>query len=163
MTPLASAERLTAIHEAAHAVMAEICGERITVVEIVGDAEHSGTVESLRFVTDPEEGLSADEASGIVKRRLKCVLAGVVAEAMVIGRQEWDDTSEDLDHAVRLAMQLVDDCEDVLPLLDDIRLELEGELQTNWKAVEMLADELMQRKTLTGAEVRKVIGMSLEG
>ena len=163
MTDVATAERLTAIHEAAHAVMAEICGERITRAEIVGDAEHAGTVESLRFVTDPEEDLSAGEIVGVVRRRLKCVLAGVVAEAMVTGRQEWDEKSGDLDHAVRLAMQLVDDCEEVLPLLDGIRLELEGELRTNWPAVEMLAGELIQRKALTGAEVRKVSGALLEG
>ena len=35
-TPPASAERLTAFHEAGHAVMAQLCGRQVTEVEIVG-------------------------------------------------------------------------------------------------------------------------------
>lgn len=163
MIVIDDAERLTAIHEAAHAVLAELCGERITRVEIVGDSEHTGTVESLRFPANPEENVSDGETSKAVKQRIKCVLAGTVAEAMVTGRQEWDNSSEDLDHAVRLAMQLVDDCEDVVPLLNDVRTELEGEIRANWLAVEMLAVELMHRKTLTGDEARMVINVFLDG
>ncbi len=163
MNLIPDAERLTAIHEAAHAVMAELCGERLTQVEIVGDSEHTGTVESLRFPANPEESLPDGETSRAVKRRIKCVLAGIVAEAMVTGRHEWDDSSKDLDFAVRLAMQLVDDCEDVVPLLNEIRVELEEEIRANWQAVEMLAVELMHRKSLTGSEARKLLAPFLDG
>ena len=47
-------KRLTAFHEAGHAVMAELCGQHITKVEIEGDSEHSGSVQSLRFEPDPQ-------------------------------------------------------------------------------------------------------------
>ena len=110
-------QRLTAFHEAGHAVMAELCGQHITKVEIEGDSEHSGSLQSLRFEPDPAEALSAEEEAASVEARLKCVLAGTVAENMVSGVDRWDESSEDLDLAVRLAMRLVDDCEDVLPLL----------------------------------------------
>jgi ATP-dependent Zn protease len=163
VNPTKDTERLTAIHEAAHAVMAELCGEQITRVEIVGDSEHTGTVESLRFPANPEENLSDEETARAARRRIKCVLAGIVAEAVETGRQEWDDSSEDLDHAVRLAMQVVDDCEDVVPLLDDIRVELDEELRANWQGVEVLAVELMHRKSLTGSRVRKMLSPFLEG
>jgi hypothetical protein len=76
---------------------------------------------------------------------------------MVSGRQGWDETSEDLDAAVRLGMRLVDDCEDVLPLLSDIGADVERDLRRQWPAVEMLAIELLRRKTLTGSEVRKLL------
>jgi ATP-dependent Zn protease len=150
-------KRLTAFHEAGHAVMAELCGQHITKVEIEGDSEHSGSVQSLRFEPDPAEVLSAEEEAASVEARLKCVLAGTVAENMVSGDDRWNESSEDLDLAVRLAMRLVDDCEDVLPLLEDVREELRRELGENWRAVEALADELLARTSLDGAEVRKLL------
>jgi len=149
--PSADAERLTAFHEAGHAVMAELCGRLLTEVEIVGDREHTGSVQSLAFSPDPEA-----EAED-VERQLKIILAGTVAEAMVSGRQGWDETSEDLATAVRLGMRLVDDCEDVLPLLEDIGADVERDLRRQWSAVEMLATELLRRKTLNGSEVRKLL------
>ena len=92
-----------------------------------------------------------------VELQLKIILAGTVAEAMVSGRQGWDETSGDLDAAVRLGMRLVDDCEDVLPLLEDIGADVERDLRRHWQAVEILARELLDRKTLTGSEVRKLL------
>ena len=38
--PPSASQRLTAFHEAGHAVMAELCGRQVTAVEIVGDREH---------------------------------------------------------------------------------------------------------------------------
>jgi hypothetical protein len=150
-------ERLTAFHEAGHALMAELCGQQITSVEIVGDAEHAGSTEALRLLADPDENATSRDARGGVECRLKCLLAGVVAESMVSGRRRWDDTTGDLDLAVRLAMKLVDDCEDVLPLLEDIAADLEAELERRWPAVEMLAGELLRRKRLSGPEVRQLL------
>jgi ATP-dependent Zn protease len=150
-------KRLTAFHEAGHAVMAELCGQHITRVEIEGDSEHSGSVQSLRFEPDPSEVLSAEEEAASVEARLKCVLAGTVAENMVSGVDQWDEGSEDLEMAVRLAMRLVDDCEDVLPLLEDVRDELRRELGEHWAAVEALAAELLARTSLDGAEVRRLL------
>jgi ATP-dependent Zn protease len=54
-------------------------------------------------------------------------------------------------------MKLVDDCEDVLPLLEDVREDLERVLREHWTAVESLADELIDRKSLSGAEVRQIL------
>jgi ATP-dependent Zn protease len=159
--PTNEAEQLTAFHEAGHAVMAGLCGRLLTEVEIVGDREHAGSVQSLAFPPDPADGAQSGEETKDVERRLKIVLAGIVAEAMVSGRKGWDETSEDLDAAVRLAMRLVDDCEDVLPLLSDIGADVERDLQSNWSAVEMLAAKLLDRKTLTGSEVRNLLNPHL--
>ena len=54
-------------------------------------------------------------------------------------------------------MRRVDDCEDVLPLLSDIRIDVERDLRRIWQAVETLAGELLRRKALTGSEVRKLL------
>jgi len=155
--PPTDAKRLTAFHEAGHAVIAQLCGRQVTEVEIVGDREHTGMVHSLAFPPDPADGAVPEAEDDDVERQLKIILAGTVAEAMVSGRQGWDETSEDLDAAVRLGMRLVDDCEDVLPLLSDIGADVERDLRRQWPAVEMLAIELLRRKTLTGSEVRKLL------
>jgi ATP-dependent Zn protease len=158
-----SPERLTAYHEAGHALASELYGEVLTRVEIVGDSEHTGTTETLRFATDLDEGRGTRASLEVIENQLRCVLAGTVAEAMVSGREGWDETSEDLNEAVRLAMKLVDDCEDVLPLLEDVREDLERVLREHWTAVESLADELMHRKTLSGAEVRRILDLTAAG
>ncbi len=147
-------ERLTAYHEAGHAVMAQLCGQQITRVEIVGDADHTGSVDSLRFPANP----GTRDGAEAIEDRLRCTLAGVVAETIVSGREDWDEKSEDLDIAVRLAMQLVDDCEAVLPFLEELRRDIEEELRNRWVAVELLAVELLHHKSLTGSEVRKLMG-----
>ncbi len=137
--------------------MAQLCGRQVTEVEIVGDREHTGMVHSLFFPPDPSDGAAPDAEVDDIERHLKIILAGTVAEAMFSGRQDWDETSEELDAAVRLGMRLVDDCEDVLPLLEKIGAEVKLDLDRHWSAVEMLAAELLDRKTLTGSEVRKLL------
>jgi ATP-dependent Zn protease len=155
--PATEAEQLTAFHEAGHAVMAQLCGRQVTEVEIVGDREHTGMVHSLAFPPDPSDGAAPESEIDDTERQLKIILAGTVAEAMVSGRKGWNETSEDLDAAVRLGMRLVDDCEDVLPLLEDIGADVKRNLDRHWSAVEMLARELLNRKTMTGSEVRKLL------
>ena len=150
-------ERLTAYHEAGHALASELYGQVLTRVEILGDTEHSGTTETLRFLVDPDEGGSSRASIEAIENRLRCVLAGMVAETMVSEREGWNESSEELELAVRLAMKLVDDCEDVLPLLEDLRADLENVLREHWTAVERLADELVRRKSLSGAEVRQIL------
>jgi len=156
--PPTDAERRTAFHEAGHAVMAELSGRQVTEVEIVGDGEHTGMVHSLAF---PPDGTAPHAETEDVELQLKVILAGTVAEAMVSGSQGWDETSEDLNSAVRLGMRLVDDCEDVLPLLEGIGANVERDLRSNWPAVEMLAAQLLDRKALTGSEVRKLLANML--
>ncbi len=160
-SPYTDADRLTAYHEAGHAVMAQLCGQQITEVEIVGDAEHAGSVQSLRFPLDEAEDDAPEAARGAIEDRVKCTLAGMVVEAMVSGHEGWDEGCEDLDLAVRLGMRLVEDCEDVVPLLEDIRIDVERDLRAHWSAVEMLAVELLHRKALTGSEMRKLLASSL--
>lgn len=149
--------RLTAYHEAGHAVMAQLCGQRITEVEIIGDAEHSGSVRSLRIHEEQESDVDPSIPTAPTERLLLCLVAGMVAEAMVSGHRSWDEGCKDLDTAVRLAMQVVGDCERVLPFLELAREHTESLLRINWPAVERLADALMERRRMTGEEVRRLL------
>jgi len=149
--------RLTAYHEAGHAVMAELCGQHVTEVEIVGDAEHTGSVQSLRFAEEHASEHDPGIPTAPIERRLLCTAAGMVAESMVSGRRGWDDGSEDLDAAVRLAMQVVGDCERVIPYLEIVRDHAENLMRMNWSAVQALAGALMDRRRMSGEEVRRLL------
>jgi len=137
--------------------MAQLCGQQITEVEIIGDAEHSGTVRSLRIHEERERENDPGLPTAPTERLLLCLVAGMVAETMVSGRRSWDEGCEDLDAAVRLAMQVVGDCERVLPFLEIAREHTESLLRTNWSAVERLAETLVERRKMTGEEVRRLL------
>ena len=124
--------------------MAQLCGQQVTEVEIVGDDEHSGSVQSLRFVEEHRSEHDPGIPTAPIERRLLCTAAGMVAEAMVSGHATWDEGCEDLDAAVRLAMQVVGDCERVLPFLEIVRDHTEDLLRANWPAVELLANALLE-------------------
>jgi ATP-dependent Zn protease len=149
--------RLTAYHEAGHAVMAQLCGQRITEVEIIGDTEHSGSVRSLRIHEEQGPDVDPGIPTALTERMLLCLVAGMVAESMISGRRSWDEGSEDLDAAVRLAMKVVGDCERVLPFLEIAREHTEDLLRRNWPAVDRLAAALMERRRMTGEEVRRLL------
>ncbi len=89
--------RLTAYHEAGHAVMAQLCGQHVTEVEIIGDEEHSGSVQSLRFAEEHATGARSEHSHGAHRTAVLCIVAGMVAEAMVSGQRTWDESAEDLD------------------------------------------------------------------
>ena len=69
--PPAEAERLTAFHEAGHAVMAQLCGRQVTEVEIIGDREHTGSVQSLAFPPDPADGPAPEAETVELERQVK--------------------------------------------------------------------------------------------
>ena len=151
------AVRLTAIHEAGHAVMAHLCGQQITEVEIEGDDEHTGSVRSLRFVEERPDEIDPNLPTAPLERRLLCTVAGMVAEAMASGRGGWDEGSEDLDAAVRLAIRVVGDCERVVPFLETARAHAEDLLRSRWPEVERLACELVKNRRLSGEDVRRLL------
>jgi ATP-dependent Zn protease len=149
--------RLAAYHEAGHAVMAQLCGQQVTEVEIVGDDELSGSVRSLRFADERLSRIDSELPTAPVERRLLCTLAGMVAESVAGGGDHWDEGSEDLDAAVRLAMQVVVDCERVVPFLELAREHVEDLLLQHWPAVETLAGRLIDRRRLNGEDVRRLL------
>jgi len=155
-SPCDTERLLTAYHEAGHAVIAELCGQRITRVEIDGDDERSGSVALLRFSPDPFEIVDPAMPTAHVERRLLCILAGGVAEARVGGRAELDESAPEIHLAVRLALRVVGDCAEVLPYIERARDHLDDLLATHWDAVEVVAAALVERGSLAGVELRRL-------
>jgi hypothetical protein len=126
-------------------------------VEIVGDEELTGSVRSLRFAEERGTGHDPGIPTAPTERRLLCIAAGMAAENIVSGRQQWDESCEDLDAAVHLAMKVVGDCERVIPYLEIVREHTDDLLRRNWPAVAALADVLVERRRMTGEEVRRLL------
>ncbi len=153
---------LTAYHEAGHAVMAHLCGQIVTTVEIVGDEEHTGSVSSLRFLEEPRWGLDEQMPSAAIEARILCLVAGIAAENIVTGDNSWREPEDDLDEAVRLGLRVVRSCDQVLPLLEEGRDHAVDLLRRHWNAVEVLAGTLLIHRRLTRDQMWRVIAAYLE-
>ncbi len=153
---------LTAYHEAGHTVMAHLCGQIVTTVEIVGDEEHTGSVSSLRFLDEPRWGVDEHMPSAAIEARILCLVAGIAAENIVTGDALWREPEDDLDEAVRLGLRVVGSCDRVLPLLEEAREHAIDVLHRHWDAVEALAGMLLIHRRLSRDQMRQVIVASLE-
>ena len=153
---------LTAYHEAGHAVMAHLCGQIVTTVEIVGDEEHTGSVSCLRFLEEPRWGLDKHMPSAAIEARILCLVAGIAAENIVTSDQSWREPDDDLDEAVRLGLRVVRSCDRVLPLLEEAREHAIDLLHRHWNAVKVLSGMLLIHRHLTGDQLRQVMAASLE-
>jgi len=153
---------LTAYHEAGHAVMAHLCGQIVTKVEIVGDEEHTGSVSCLRFLEEPRWGIDKYMPSAAIEARILCLIAGIAAENIVTGDKSWREPDDDLDEAVRLGLRVVRSCDRVLPLLEEARDHAADLLHRHWNAVAVLAGLLLIHRRLTRDQLRQVMAASLE-
>ena len=153
---------LTAFHEAGHAVMAHLCGQIVTTVEIVGDDDHTGSVSSLRFTEEPRWGVDEKLPTAAIEARILCVIAGIASESIVSGDHGWREREDDLNEAVRLGLRVVESCDKVLPLLNEARDHAVDLLIRHWAGVEALAEMLLIHRRLSGDQMRRVIGACLD-
>lgn len=153
---------LTAYHEAGHAVMAHLCGQIVTRVEIVGDDEHTGSVSCIRFLEEPRWGMDENIPSAAIEARILCLVAGIAAENIFTEDLSWREQEGDLDEAVRLALRIVGSCDRVLPFLQEGRDHAVNLLRRHWKAVEALAGLLLIHGSLSREELRQVVAAWLD-
>lgn len=147
--PARDSRLLTAYHEAGHAVMAHLDGQRVVGLELHDDGELAGAFHSV--VSGARSGPVELED---LDRRVRCALAGMVAEGLLTRNRDWDHRCDDLDLAVRLAVRRVGDCERVLPYLEGSREQVSRELAAHWPAVEALARRLLLQGRLDGTAAR---------
>ena len=152
-------EILTAYHEAGHAVMAELCGQIVTEVEIIGDEEYSGSVSSLRFRGENRWSSETSFHSPDIEARILVLLAGVAAESLVTGLEVWEGHDDDLDEAVRLALKMLGACELVENFLRETRNRAADILRRHWEAVEVLAGMLLIHRRIDRERIRHVVGL----
>jgi ATP-dependent Zn protease len=156
-------ERVTAYHEAGHAVAATVLGHPINSVTVVpGENDLGG------MLPDPDDGQNLNTAFYLYRISL-ISLAGALAEICLKGTVNKSGVgitdmksgtfvdSSDCDRAKKVANCIKRDHR-----MRKIRAfpvkEAERLIRNNWSAVEAVAGALMQHKTLTLTDVIRIIG-----
>lgn len=161
----ASAERATAVHEAGHAVAHYFLRVPIRHVTIVEDEDNDGHVLALRSLIAPP----ADESSTRYLRwvegaeqQITICFSGMLAQIKQDARSLRSFHSHsDRRKAVEIASHIVGDGP-VLQKYIDFRYEVARALvELRWPQIVDVADELMQRRTLSWKQLQGVILKSL--
>jgi ATP-dependent Zn protease len=142
-----SLEQATAYHEAGHAVAAMALGRPIQRVSVRADHDYLGLCKIQKGVFRPSEDW--------LEREILIALGGIVAEARHTGHYAWEGASRDRQTVRRLAVQRAgearaDRLERRLLAKAEHLLGQEG----HWRAVELLAAELLRRGAVSGRAAR---------
>ena len=136
----------TAYHEAGHAVIALLLGRAVQRLSILPKQESLGRCEFQQG-----KGISS---SDWIEREMLISLAGLAAEARHTGQYAWDGATRDLQSVRRLAIQRAGERQ-AERLQKRLLAKVEHLLAQpeNWKAVELIAAELLLRETISGRAV----------
>lgn len=141
-------DTMTAYHEAGHAVIALILGRDVHRVSILPNQTRLGQC-------DLKKG-AVKASKDWLETEVLILLAGVAAEGRVSGRYCWDGASRDLRQARALTESRAGSARQAERLerrwLDKVEFLLNS--PENWLAVEMLAKDLVERKTISGRAAR---------
>lgn len=137
----------TAYHEAGHAVVALALGRPVQRVSVRPDRELLGVCQFDKAVFRPSEDW--------IEREILIALGGVAAEARHTGNYAWDEASRDRQFVRRLAVERAGErraerLERRLLAKAEHLLADEG----RWRAVELIAAELLRRGAISGRTAR---------
>lgn len=140
-------EEATAYHEAGHAVVALALGRPVHLVSILSDRVYLGRCEFRKGVFRPSEDW--------LEREILIALGGIAAEAQLTGDYAWGGAKRDRQHVRRLAVQRAGErqaerLERRLLAKAEHLLTREG----HWRAVELIAAELLRRGAISGRAAR---------
>lgn len=142
-----TSDEATAYHEAGHAVLAFMLGRPVQCVSILADREHLGVCEFGKEVYRPSEDW--------LEREILIALGGIAAEARLTGVHAWDAAARDQQNVRRLAVQRAGErraerLERRMLAKAEHLLADEG----SWRAVELIARELLSRREISGRTAR---------
>lgn len=145
-------DEVTAYHEAGHAVIALALGRTIHKVSVLPNRERMGEV---RFAK------GAKPTDDWVEREILIALGGMAAEARHTGTYAMDEAAQDLRFVRKLALERKSDRQVERyeqRMLDKTEYMLADE--GNWKAVELIAAELMKHGTISGRAARHLFELA---
>ena len=142
-----SAAEVTAYHEAGHAVVSLALGRPVACVSVRATRDFLGTCEFGKAVFRPSEDW--------LEREMLIALAGIAAEARHTGHYAWDAADRDRQYVRDLAVQRAGErraerLERRLLAKAEHLLAQEG----HWRAVELIAAELLRRGAISGRAAR---------
>jgi len=140
-------DEASAYHEAGHAVIALVLGRPVHQVSVLPNHERVGVCEYRKGVFRPTEDR--------LEREILIALGGIAAEARHTGNYAWDQAARDQQYVRGLAVQRAGErqAERLQRRLLAKAEHLLGQ-EGNWRAVELIAAELLQRGVVSGRAVR---------
>jgi ATP-dependent Zn protease len=140
-------DKATAYHEAGHAVMALALARPVQRVSMRPNQKHLGLCEFGKGVFRPSEDW--------LEREILISLGGIAAEAIHTGDYAWDAAERDLRYVRDLAVKRAGErqaerLERRLLTKAEHLLAQSG----NWRAVELIAAELLRCGTISGRNAR---------
>jgi ATP-dependent Zn protease len=145
----------TAHHEAGHAVVALALGRPVHQVSILPDRLRLGVCEFRKGEFRPSDDW--------LEREMLISLGGIAAEARHTGTYAWDGAARDLQHVRQLAVQRAGErraerLERRLLAKAEHLLAQEG----HWRAVELIAAELLSRGAISGRAARHLFAQGCQ-
>jgi ATP-dependent Zn protease len=149
--------RATAYHEAGHAVVSLERGHSVQSATIIPN-EDDGTL-GICQNSRPPKWFKPDEGNGFreqrwIEARVIILMAGMVAEREVCGRNNWVGANHDHQHAVDLASSMYDGAvldRFVAFMLERTRSLIRG--PAIWLKIEATAAALIEQRTLSGKRI----------
>lgn len=132
------------MHEAGHAVIAWLCGWRIRLVSTLEDGKTAGRV---TYDSGPQGQSILQHALA----RARFTVAGEVAYAIQLGYIALLDIRLWVEHHNELPPNFPSEW------LDALLYGVKEDLQSNWPRVERLAEALLERRELSGAEATAIL------
>jgi len=150
----------TAYHEAGHAVVGHVFGHRLKKITIV-PSKSENYVGCVFFGKRPSvKGIDRDPSPKIrlaAEERILVSLAGLCAQRLfnpltcrsLHGQEDFKEVLLYVGHLIR---------ENETELfLKWMQVRTENHLRDHWKAVEVLAEELIRRREISGEEAERII------
>jgi ATP-dependent Zn protease len=149
-------DEATAYHEAGHAVVALALGRPVQRVSVLPDRDFLGHCAFGKGVFRPSEDW--------LEREILIALGGLAAEARRTGTYAWGEASRDRQYVRQLAVQRAGErraerLERRLLAKAEHLLAQEG----HWRAVELIAAELLRRGAISGRAARHLFGQACTG
>jgi len=147
MAPSPPSNQPTAYHEAGHAVVALALGMPVHRVSIRANTQHLGRCEFAKPPFRPSDDW--------LEQEILISLGGLAAEARHTGVYAWNEAARDFQFIRRLSVQRAGERQAERlerRLLSKVEHLLAQE--ENWRAVELIAMELLKKETISGRAAR---------
>jgi len=145
---------LTAYHEAGHAVMALLMGRSVQKVSIIPSQNRLGacTIQKGR----------AKQVRDKLEAEVLILLAGMAAEGRKSGRYNLQGASQDLRKVEKLALSRSGNAKQASKYIHRMLDKTQHLLSkpSTWKAVKVIAEELIERESISGRTARHHLTMA---
>lgn len=151
----------TAIHEAGHTIMAIKFKKDFEYVTIIPKEDALGYIlfkEGVNIVAeDSEELFNIQEIESAVRKENTIKLGGYLAEKK-LGIDNTIGAKSDFENCVTLALDHLGDGDYSTLFIDECLLETEKLINEYWDSIKIIAQKLIEHKTLNQVQVLSFLG-----